>query len=292
VLFEDPRITHITGIDIKPSTLQHHKYSEFIADIRNNNLAQYYQDVDALIHMAFVVNSAELGEQRRDREYIRSVNIQGSHNVFQLAIQHHVKHLLHFSSAVVYGLSDGNPTFISETQPLHVMQGFYYSEDKVAIEQWLDEFEQQHPGMRIVRLRPHVILGQYTQPLIKDLLQQRFYFNFPDPQPLTQCISEMDVASAMLQALFSEAHGSFNLATDQVASMHLIQQHLHSFSFPVPFSLAKRMHEYAWRFTGRYGDPGWIQCLRYPLTLDNEKAKRELHWKPTLDLFECLDAAI
>ena len=96
----------------------------------------------------------------------------------------------------------------------------------------------------------------------------------------------------MLQALTRDVRGSFNLATDQVASFYLIQKHLRHYALPLPYSLAKIIHTFAWRYSGRYGDPAWLDCMQYPLTIDNEKAKRELNWAPTLDLFECLDATI
>ena len=292
VLLDEPQITKVVGIDIKPSSISRSGFEEYIVDIRSNELAQHFVDIDTVIHLAFVVNNGTLGKQRFDRDYIRSVNIDGSKQVFELAAQHGVKTVIHLSSAVVYGMQQNNPQFITEDQPLKPIKGFYYAEDKVAVEQWLDNFEQQHPELRIVRFRPHVILGQHTQPLVRAILNQPCYFLFDDPQPLTQCVSETDVATAMLQALTRDVRGNFNLATDQVASFYLIQKHLRHYALPLPYSLAKIIHTFAWRYSGRYGDPAWLDCMQYPLTIDNEKAKRELNWVPTLDLFECLDATI
>ncbi|HEY5603017.1 MAG TPA: NAD-dependent epimerase/dehydratase family protein [Gammaproteobacteria bacterium] len=292
VLLDDSRIHHITGVDLKPSGISHGKYREQLLDIRSNELARHFAGIDAVIHLAFVVNSGTLGHQRFDRAYIRGVNVEGSKNVFDQAARNAVQTLIHLSSAIVYGMDKGNPQFITEEQPLKPVKDFYYSEDKVAVEQWLDEFEQQHPALRVVRFRPQVILGENTQPLVKALLRWPCYFMFDDPQPLTQCVSEVDVATAMIQGLVKEVRGSFNLATDQVASLFLIQQHLRHYSLPLPFGLAKQVHQWGWRYTGRYGDPAWLDCLRYSLTIDNEKAKRELNWAPTLDLFECLDATV
>jgi nucleoside-diphosphate-sugar epimerase len=292
VLLDDSRITQIRGIDLKPSGIHHDKYREHLLDIRSNDIAQHFSGVDAVIHMAFVVNNGNLGKQRFDRAYIRSVNIEGSKNVFELAAKQGVRTIIHLSSAIVYGMDKDNPQFITEDQPLKPVNGFYYSEDKVAVEQWLDQFEQQYATPRVVRLRPHVILGENTQPLVKALLRQPCHFMFSDPQPLTQCISEVDVAKAIIQALFKDVRGSFNLATDEVASLHLIQQHLRGYSIPLPFGLAKQLHQWTWRYTGRYGDPAWLDCLQYSLTIDNEKTKRELNWAPTLNLFECLDATV
>jgi len=292
VLLDDSRIQKIVGVDIVNSAISHSKYEEHVVDIRSEQLGKHFPGMDAVIHFAFVTNNGILGEHRLDREYIRDVNVNGSRHVFELAAANQIKTLIHFSSAVVYGFSAENPSFIDETFPLKAVNGFYYSEDKVTTEQMLDEFENLHSALRIVRLRPHIVLGQHTQPLIKTMLSQPFHFLFPDPQPLTQCISEMDVASALQKSLFLEVNGSFNLATDQVASFHWIHKHLHKYSLPMPFTLAKASHQLAWKYSGRFGDPAWLECMRYPLTISNEKARQALNWEPTLNLFECLDATI
>lgn len=291
-LLEDSRIKKIVGIDLQASDISHPNYEEHIVDIRSEELDKYFGYVDAVIHFAFVTNNGLLGNRRFDREYIRDINVKGSKHIFELASTHKVKTLIHFSSAAVYGMCSDNPSFIDESHNLKVMDGFYYSEDKVAVENHLDAFEKQHSSLRVVRLRPHVVLGQHAQPLIKSMLKQPFHFMFPDPQPLTQCISETDVACALRQSLFLEVSGAFNLATDQVASFHWIHKHLHQFSLPLPFAIAKQSHQLAWKYTGRYGDPAWLECMSYPLTISNEKAKQALNWAPTLNLFECLEATV
>lgn len=292
VLLDDSRIDKLIGIDLLPSSISHPGFEEHIMDIRSDQLAQYFSNIDAVIHLAFIVDNGLLGTRRFDREYIRDVNVIGSQNVFKLAETNQIKNIIHVSSAIVYGMSQDTPQFIDEAQPLKTVEGFYYSEDKVALEKWLDDFEKQHSDMRIVRLRPHIVLGQYAQPHLKTVLNQPFHFMFPDPQPLIQCISEVDVATAIQNALFSDTSGSFNLATDQVSSFHWIHKHLHNFSLPLPFSVASSAHRLAWKYSTRFGDPAWLECMRYPLTLANDKAKQELDWQPTLDLFQCLEATV
>lgn len=292
VLLNDERVKIITGLDIKPSSISHPHFHFHTADVRNNDLATHFVDADAVLHLAFIDDNGLLGRRRFDRDYIRSVNVAGTQNVARLAAEHGVKTLICVSSAIVYGFSRDNPPFVTEDQPLKTVDRFYYAEDKVAVEQWLDEFEHQQPNLRIVRLRPHCILGEHAQPLITALLKQPFHLVFKDPQPLVQCVSEMDVADALLKALFSDVAGAFNLATDQVASLYLVQQHLHRYSPPLPYALVKRLHRLAWRYTSRYGDPGWFEGMQYSLTVSNDKAKQELGWSPTLDLFDCLDATV
>jgi len=294
-------INQVVGVDLRQSTIQHPHYQEHTLDIRSPELAALLTSIDTVIHLAFIVNRGTLGAQRFDQEYIYNNNVAGSCHVFELAKQQNVATVIYLSSAVVYGIDDThsnhpgttNPSYMKESQPLKPIPGFLYSEHKVAVEQWLNEFEITPQAPRIVRLRPHAILGENAQPLLKRLLKQPFSFLFPDPQPLTQCVWEQDVATAVINATFTPAvQGSYNLATDEVASFHLIHQHIHKYTLPMPHSLLAHAHTLCWRYTGALGEPGWMASMQHGLTVDNAKALQALSWRPTLNLFECLDATV
>jgi len=317
-LLDHDSISQVIGVDLRQSTLQHPKYQEHILDIRSPQLAGLLTTTDTVIHLAFIVNSGTLGAQRFDLDHIYSNNVEGSCNVFELARQQKVASIIHLSSAVVYGIngavdsgtvdnrtvnngtadgnvntSTNNPSYMTESQPLQSIPGFHYSEHKVAVEQWLDAFETLPHAPRVVRLRPHAILGENAQPLLKQLLAQPFSFSFPDPQPLTQCVWEQDVATAIVNAALNDnVHGSYNLATDEVASFHFIHHHVHKYSIPMPHALLKQLHKFCWRYTGALGEPGWMASMQQGLTVDNAKAQQDLSWRPTLNLFECLDATL
>ena len=291
-LLDNDNIKQIIGVDLKPPTIQHKKYQHYIGDIRSDSIATHMQDIDALIHMAFIVDSGSLDKNRVNRDYIRQVNVDGTKHVFNLAFKNNVAAIIHLSSAVVYGGDSGDSRFVDETASLQKIPGFYYSEDKVDIEVWLNEIEQNNNITRIIRFRPHIILGQHIQPLVRRILKQPFYVMFPDPQPLTQCVWEGDVALAIEKALFSKATGAFNLASHEVTSFRMIQQHIHNYALPMPYSLFRKCHALLWKSTGRFGDPAWVSCMKLSFTLDNQKAKQELDWQPSLNLFDCLDATI
>lgn len=237
-LVSDARIDSVVGVDIKPSLFTHAKFTEQRLDMCLPELRDCLTGADALVHLAFVVFTGHLGAKRFDRDFIQRVNREGSANVFSLAAQQGVTTLIYLSSAVVYGAFSDNPYFMRETQALRPMPGFGYSEDKVAVEKWLDEFERDTPQTRIVRLRPHVIIGEHAQPLLIKLLKQPGYFRLDDPQPLTQLVWEEDVASAIVKSLFSNARGSFNLASNEVISFYDIQHYLHCMLFLIPYHIA------------------------------------------------------
>ena len=288
-LFRETLIDEVIGIDLRPSHISHDKYSEQQMDIRAPEILKLLNDVDAVIHLAFVVISEQLGKERNNRELIRDINVNGSIHVFESAHQAGVNTLLYMSSAVVYGLFADNPAYMNEQHPLRAVPGFAYAEDKVAVDQWIQEFSAKNPQIRTLWFRPHIIIGSDAQPLLLKTLHTPVFLSQKDPQPLTQLIWEEDVVDAIMLGLLGKARGCFNLAVDSVISFRNIQQYLHPRCLPIPYALARSIHALAWKFTGRYAEPQWLEAMRFSLSIDNEKAKQELNWHPSLDMLECLD---
>lgn len=288
-LFAHPQVEQVVGIDINHSELEDAKFTEHFVDIRHSEINQHLHGADAVIHLAFVVMRGNLKGRRHDRALIHDINVNGSTNLFRAAQQQGVKHAVHLSSAVVYGAWADNPASISEEQILRAMPGFSYAEDKVTVEQWLEYFAREQGAPRTVILRPHAILGPNAQPLLIQLLKQPFYPSLPEPQPLSQCIWEDDVADAILLALFSQARGAFNLAADPALSFKAMQQQLHKNAWPLPYAFIRRLHKLMWNITGYAGEPGWVGGMQHSLAVSSEKAKSELNWQPKYSTQQCLE---
>jgi len=289
LLCQRSAITKVIGIDIKPSQFKHDKFEAHIADIRNPDIEKLFENVDAVIHLAFVVLRSQLKADRKNRNLVHDININGSINVFELANKANAKSLIHLSSAVVYGAKANNPELIKEDQPRKIMQGFSYAEDKNEVEDWLELFEQK-TNMRIVRLRPHVILGPNSQPFLMRLIQQPFYPALPEPQPTIQCIWEDDVANAIMLALFSQTSGTYNLAAFPVLTFKQIIQSTHRFSLPLPLKILGLLHRLLWKITGIAEEPGWLDGMQHSLAIDCQKAKNELAWQAKGDIIDKINA--
>ena len=290
-------VERVLGVDLRASGFTHAKYTEVRDDVRSPELGRHLRGIDALIHLAFVVLPTSLGGQRPrragHRELMRDINVNGSANVFTLAREAGVERIVHLSSAVVYGAWPDNPPLLEETAPRRAMPGFAYAEDKVAVEDWLDLFERgtdrpASPVPLVVRLRPHVILGPRAQPLLRWLLRQPFYPLLPDPQPLTQCVWEDDVAQAILASLRHPRRGVFNLAADPPLSFRDMQRARHTLALPLPFPLARALHRGLWHISGIAGEPGWLEGMRYSLAVDSRRAEHALGWRATRSTYECL----
>lgn len=288
-LLAHPDIEAVTGLDMAPISFSHPRFRAVRANLLDPDLGQHLEGVDAVIHLAFVVMGRMLGKARKDRALIRRYNLDATQALCRAAAASGVRRIVYASSVAVYGAWPDNPPLIPETWPLRPMPSFAYSEDKAAVEWWLDTFEQEAGIPAITRLRIHAIVGPRAQSLLNLIARTRFYVQVPDPQPPTQCIWEDDVVQALLLALFSEASGAFNLAAPEPLSFKDIVSRDGRWAMPVPYGLAERAHRTFWQVSGSLGDPGWLAGLRHPLAVDTRRAETLLHWRPRHSVAECLD---
>jgi UDP-glucose 4-epimerase len=243
-LCDDPDISSIIGLDSARAHFAHTKYRHVQADLRSADLAPLLHGCDALVHLAFVVLRG-----KTPAETMREINLDASQ----------------------YGSGEQ----VNENAAYHPIPGFLYGEHKAALEHWLD---RHHPN--VVRLRPHIILGRHAQPLLKNLLRQPFYVRLPDPQPLLQCVHEEDVSAAIQLALKRPASGAYNLSAPDSFNFRDAIRARQRWALPLSPRLARSALALTWRLTGIGGEPGWMEGVDHSLTLDCDKAQRELGWQP------------
>jgi UDP-glucose 4-epimerase len=276
LLCAEPGIARVTGVDLAPPRFVHAKFHAIQLDIRDPELPALFQGQDALVHLAFVVLRGRMSEVE-----MFDINVTGSHEVFRAARRAGVRRLIHMSSAAVYG----GGMDLSEGAPFAPLPHFLYGCHKADLEGLLEiEFPE------CVRLRPHVILGQNAQPLLRQLLDLPCYPALPEPQPRLQCVHENDVARAVLLALHGDVSGPFNLAVEESFSYRDVIKSRHRISFPLPYSVARAGLDFAWQFWGWGGEPAWIEGLPRTLLLDCRRAATELGWTSRYDAAAVLEA--
>jgi nucleoside-diphosphate-sugar epimerase len=243
-------------------------------DVRDPRLADALEGSDALVHLAWRV----LGVGRD----AQSVNVDGSRNAFDAALQAGVGTIVHASSAAAYGCSANNPVPITEEQPLRPVPPFYYPQTKVAVEHMLDELERAHPDARIVRLRPVTILGPGAP------IGPRIFPTLSNFDPLIQFVSLADVVRATLAALLpgpgSAPRGAFNLGAPGPVRSSEVAGLLGLRALRIPYRLARgaARASAAARLPGSL-HPGWVDMGRYPIVVDSTRAQRELGWSASGD---------
>ena len=102
---------------------------------------RFFDGADVAVHLAFAIFG--------DREETRRINLEGSRNVFEAAIDAGVKRLVYASSVAAYGFHPENPQPLTEDVPAARQRGFYYSAQKAELEATLDGLAGRERGGRL-----------------------------------------------------------------------------------------------------------------------------------------------
>jgi nucleoside-diphosphate-sugar epimerase len=262
------------------------------------SLAALFDGADVAVHLAFAIFGS--------REETRKVNLEGTRNVFEVAIKSGVKRLVYASSVAAYGFHLDNPQPLTEDVPPRGSESFYYSAQKAELEGLLDELllgsgvdayvfrpcivagpratmliEQTVAAMRPVDPVPALRKGIEKIPLVKPLL--------PDPGMPLQLVHHDDVARAMAAAICGDGPpGVYNLAGEGEIGVADIARELGWRSIAVPVPAVNAGSAVARRLTFASSKLEWATALDTPVLMDTTKARRDLDWQPQHDAAETL----
>ena len=114
-----------------------------------------FGDPDVVVHLAFLVTGAASGEA------IRSVNVEGTLNVFRAAAS--ARRFVYSSSVAAYGFHACNPVGMTEDWPVRPAARLFYAQEKAELERLLREEAAARPGgPSLFLLRPAVVLGPHA----------------------------------------------------------------------------------------------------------------------------------
>lgn len=271
-LLADPQIELVLGIDREQCRFEHERFVQVLLDRHSPQLQRVVQGMDAVIHLC-AAGYAEPDPKNRERAL--SDMQRDTQNLCTLAAAAGIRRIVHLSSALVYDTRRDRRRGIQEEHARRAPENCVVMQALQALEDWLDDFEQQHPGLHLVRLRPHWIVGPKTASLLKRLLTGHFYPRLPDPQPLLQCVHEDDVAEAVRLSLAEHAAGAMNLACADAAPLKRLARLAHWIALPLSAQLVARRLERT--------EAGCFEALRQPLVLDSSRARTQLGWRPQHD---------
>ena len=197
-------VESILGLDIVPCPFSSPRYTFQTADMRTADFKALLKGVDALYHLAFVVEPPK----RMKIETIDEINIEGSRRVLQGAVAAGVSKIVFASSIAAYGAHADNPEVLTEDSPLRPNQDWYYSRAKGEIEAFLDELQGQHPEMAIIRFRPSTFLGPCIRNPVGVLYASRVLVGLKKGYRIDHCWDE-DAAEAFVLALGYPGSGTF-----------------------------------------------------------------------------------
>jgi UDP-glucose 4-epimerase len=289
-LLEDPSIEKIIGIDISDYPNTPEKVEFLKVDVRDKEgLERGLRNVDIVIHLAFIVNPKVLP----DIKTIYDINVNGSKNVFQAAAKNAVKKIIHLSSQSVYGHVKECPPIVSEeTSRLGLKTtGFYYAHTKALVEEYLDEFEQQHKDISVIRFRPPIIVGPHfiqNRGLFTAVNKKRLFTIVPDGKDSTvslQFIHEDDLTDVILLAIKEDLRGAYNVASN---ALHDYSKFMNEEYGVKIIKIPRFLVKFGVKLGKIWPKLRWAQAILYNSLLDTGKIEQALGWKPKYTTEECI----
>ena len=291
-LEHEPQVDEIIGIARRVPPQAPPKTRWVAADVRTSDLTAIFRQADAVVHLAWAIQPS------RDLEALYATNVVGSIRVFRAAAEAGVEALVYASSVGAY--SPGSKEHaVDESWPTHGVPTSFYSRHKAETEGILDDLEQEHPDLRVVRLRPALIFKKEAAAEQRRLFGGPFLPGFlarprliplvPDLERLRfQCVHSYDVGEAYRQALVSDVRGPFNIASAPVLDPKELSVLFHARRVPVSERFVRAACDVTWRMRLQPTPPGWVDMGFETPLMDTTRAEKELGWSPRYSSKEAL----
>ncbi|MCC5033682.1 NAD-dependent epimerase/dehydratase family protein [Streptomyces sp. WAC 00631] len=266
------------------ATARDDKITWLRADICRADLVHHFEGADAVVHLAWLFHPSH-----RPSVTWRT-NVLGSTRVFRAAAAAGVAVLVHASSVAAYSPGP-KERGVDESWPTHGWPASAYSREKAYVERVLDAFEQDHPAMRVVRLRPGIVFRResaaqqrriFAGPLLsRRMVRPSRYPAMPDlPGLRFQTLHTDDAADAFRRAVLTPVRGPFNLAADPPVDARMLARVFGTRTVRVPARPVLAAVAAAWRLHLVPTPDGLLEAvLRMPL-MDTTRARTELGWQP------------
>jgi nucleoside-diphosphate-sugar epimerase len=262
-------------------------------DVVRDDLEAVFRGADAVVHLAWLIQPSHDGAQ------LRAVNVDGSRRVFDAAVRAGVGTIVHASSVGAYSPGPDDRR-VDESWPTNGVPTLFYSRHKAECERMLDALEAEHPGVRVVRLRPGLIFKRAAATGIRRLfagpflpggvLRAPFIPVVPDPGGLRfQAVHTEDVADAYRRAVLGDVRGAFNVAAEPVLGPADAARLLGARTVPVAPRIVRAAADLTWRLRLQPTPPGWLDMGLAVPTMDIGRARAELGWEAARTSLEALE---
>ena len=248
------------------------------------DLAEEFEGADAVVHLAWAF------QPTHDPAVTWRTNVLGSIRVFEAVAAAKVPTLVHASSVGAYSPGPKDHA-VDESWPTHGWPDAAYCREKAYLERALDSFEHEHPGIRVVRMRPAFLFKRESASEQRRIFGGRFLPGplvrpellpfMPDiPGLRVQALHSDDAAKAYQLAVHSQVRGAFNLASEPPVDAGMLGEMLGARPVRLPRPAARSAIAAAWGLHLLPASPHLFDAvLRLPL-MDCSRAHAELHWRP------------
>jgi UDP-glucose 4-epimerase len=291
VLDADPVVDRVLGMarrEFDPASMGLTKTEYRQGDVLDRAAVDAFAgEADVLVHLAFII----LG----GREETRSVNLEGSRNVFEAA--RGVRRLVYTSSVAAYGFHADNPQPLTEDVPTRGTEAHYYSAQKAELEATLREALDGAETETYV-FRPCIVAGGDALALVEafpKLLRKVPLAKpvLPDPGTPFQLVHTEDVASALAAAVRGDGPpGVYNLAGDGTITAGDLARAFRWLTVPMPKLGIDIAAGAVARAPLMPAQASWLEAKRVPVVMSSERAREELDWEPLYDTRAVLEDTV
>jgi nucleoside-diphosphate-sugar epimerase len=302
LLQDDDRIGRVIGIARRPFDPAERGWTKMEyrqGDVRDPEaLREAFAGADVVVHLAFLITG------NASRETTRSINIDGTLNVFGAAAAAGVRRFVYASSVAAYGFHADNPETIDEEWPTRPAARLFYAQEKAELEGLLEEEAKQHPELALFLLRPPVVLGPNViggkdvlpgplAPLGRKLFSRPRRLPFPvpvfTPDLPMQFIHEEDVGRALVQCIVAAGPpGAYNIAGEGVLTASDVAREFGALAIPLPAGPAQAAARAFTRLPFLPPVAEWVEAASRPAIMDTTKAQAQLGWRPRYTGLEAL----
>ncbi|MCA5893981.1 NAD-dependent epimerase/dehydratase family protein [Isoptericola sp. NEAU-Y5] len=293
-LAEEPEVTSVLGVArrLPDRTAEPYRQSDWAAvdlageeDDVVERLTTLFRDADAVVHLAWLI------QPNRERELLRTANVEGTRRVARSVVAAGVPHLVVASSVGVYSAVDDDAPR-AEDWPAGGIATSHYSVDKAAQERVLDELERDHPEVVVARLRTALVfqgdagaevVRLFVGPFVPvGLLRHGRPPLLPLPAGLRlQAVHADDAADAYRRVLLRRAGGAFNVAAhDLLRGPDVARIVDHGRLVELPPAAVRTAVSLAYATHAVAADPGWVDMGMGVPVMDTSRAVSELGWQP------------
>ncbi|MGC0379265.1 SDR family oxidoreductase [Streptomyces sp. SAI-229] len=287
VLSREPEVGSVRGLARRVPDLSLPKTEWSAVDLTSDrsDLVGEFTGADAVIHLAWAF------QPTHDPAATWRTNVLGGMRVFDAVAEAGVPALVHASSVGAYSPGPKDHA-VDESWPTHGWPDAAYCREKAYLERALDTFERDHPGTRVVRMRPAFLFKRESGSEQRRIFGGRFLpgqLARPDLLPVlpdipglrVQALHTDDAAHAYRLAVLSAgARGAFNLAAEPTVDAELLGEMLGTRRVRLPRTAARSAVAAAWGLRLLPASPHLFDAvLRLPL-MDCTRARVELGWRP------------
>ena len=258
-----------------------------VADIRSADIADIIarHGIDTVVHLASIVTPGK----KSNREFEYDVDVNGTKNLLEACVRHHVKRIIVSSSGAAYGYHADNPEWLTEDAPIRGNEAFAYSHHKRLVEEMLADYRRTQPQLEQVIFRIGTILGPTVKNQITDLFEKPRLIAIAGSDSPFVFIHDQDVVGAMLHGIDSPVTGIFNVAGDGKLTIHEIAARLGKRCVVLPASILRAALWLLKKLNLTQYGPEQLDFLRYRPVLLNSRLKQEFGYVPKLTSAEVFE---